>query len=146
MTRESFWAKVARHREDAGIAQQVIAGRLHVTQQRVSEQEKSAAVPTDLKRLKELAAAYEIEPATIFAWAAETSAADARHARRDAKDLRKQYDATLSEMRQIVDVNRDINEQIGKDIGEIRKMFSRQAAILEAILNAVQRPDPPADK
>lgn len=146
VTRERFWARLARHRESAGIAQQAVADRLHISQQRISELEQSAAVPTELKRLKELAAAYEIEPATVFAWAAEGSGAEARQARRDSSGLRKQYDATLAEMRQIVEVNRDINDQIGKDIAEIRVMFSRQTEVLELILAAIQQQLPPASE
>lgn len=132
-----------RHREKAGIAQEVVAERLHVTQQRVSQLETSTAVPTDLKRLRELAGAYEIDPATVFAWAAENSATEVRKTRRGTADLRRQYDATLAEMRQIVEVNRDINEQIGKDIAEIRDLFSRQTEVLEAILAVLRQPRPP---
>lgn len=143
MSREKFWARLGRHREETAIAQQVVADRLHVTQQRISELEKSSAVPTDLKRLKELAAAYEIDPTTVFAWAAEASGTEARQAKAEARDLRKHYDATLTELREVVIENRDINAQIGQDIGEIREMFSRQTAVLEAILAALQRREPP---
>ena len=133
MSGERFWARLARHRENVlGISQDDIAARLHVTQQRVSDMEKSDVIPRN-DRMHDIAQAYEVEPATLFQWAADASKSETRLARRQTTDLRKQYEATLTEMRQIVKENRDINEEIGKNISQLGEVLQEILGVLRQL-------------
>lgn len=129
---ERFWARLSRHREDVlDISQDDIAARLHVTQQRVSDMEKSDVLPRG-DRMHAIAEAYEVDPATLFQWAAEASRTETRRAHRETADIRKQHQAVLEEMRQIVKENRDINEEIGKNITQL-------AGVLQEVLAAIRQ-------
>lgn len=97
---------------------------------------------------KEFAKALGVDPATVSKWLrgtqvprnslvgllAETMGVDevelwraiaaAQHD--ENRELRREvtkHDANMAEMRQIVEVNRDINEQISRDIAAMRKEF-----------------------
>lgn len=114
---------------------------------------------------KQFAKAVGVDPATVSRWLrgtqvprsslvgrlAETMGVDevelwraiaaAQHdENRELRKVGNHYDAALAEMREIVEVNRDINEQIGRDIAAIR---SEIRDLLTAILDTLtERPRP----
>lgn len=105
-----------------------------VTQQQISNYEKNGRIPQE--SVARIARALDLpvdELAMMLVEAAEE----------DERTIRRHHDAALVEMRQIVEDNRAINEQIGRDITAIREMFSQLRGVLEALLTAVVR-EPPA--
>lgn len=113
---ESFWHRLARHRESIGLSQAIVAERLGVTQQRVSDQEQETGTPEN-KRWGLLAEAYEINLDTLGGWAVSSLRVENRGLKRQVADTnkllkvaleelqesRRQFDAGLSEIKRFSD-------------------------------------------
>lgn len=105
-----------------------------VTQQQISNYEKNGRIPQEsVARIARALVLPVDELAMMLVEAAEE----------DERAIRRNHDATLEEMHQIVEDNRAINRQIGEDIAAIREMFSQLRGVLEALLTAVIREPPP---
>lgn len=64
---------------------------------------------------------------------------DSRRARREAAEARSRVDAVLAEVRQIVTDNRDINDQIGRDIRDIKRNFKEMTKELRQVNDVLLR-------
>lgn len=120
--RRRLGQRLREARETAGLSQTDLANKLGTKQQQVSNWETRGVVPSDRHRRK-LAALLGIDLADLMEWIADAHETQTAAVRRDHADLRNHYDASLAELRQIVMANREINEQIGRDIAEIRDIM-----------------------
>lgn len=64
---------------------------------------------------------------------------ETKQARREASEARSQLEIVLAEMRHIIQENRDINDQIGRDVAELRTNFKEISKQLRAVSQSLNR-------
>lgn len=115
-----------------------MAGALGIKQQQISAWENDGVIPSDKHRAK-LARQLQVDLTELLEWIADEHESRAKAAERHAAETQSELDQVLSEMREVIQENRDINDQIGRDVAELRSNFEEISKQLRAVSEALGR-------
>lgn len=132
--RAALGERIARAREAQDMTQAELAAKVGVTSSQVSKWERGLSL-LSARKLAKVSCVLGINIVELAELYAEAGQEDAVAARRDLGDLRRQHEAALAEMRQIVEAGRDINEQIAKEMAAMRDLFSQLPEVLRQMLS-----------